>query len=59
MNWSLRDTLISSFDDAYNNDVNYQNDDKIKSKFNWNENKQKLMYTIFNLALIATIDVVA
>lgn len=56
INWALRDTLISSFDDAYN--IKYDHDE-IKTKFKWNENKQKLMYAIFNLALIATIDVVA
>ena len=51
---ALTDTLISAFDEAYNG--KHQN---TQNQFKWNENKRKLMYSIFNLALIETIDITA
>jgi len=57
INWALRDTLISSFDDAYK--IEEYEESEVKKRFKWTQRKQKLMYTIFNLALIATVDVVA
>eukprot|EP01083_Nonionella_stella_P039608 107716_1 len=56
IHWALTDTLISSFDKAYHSKL----DQKNKSIFSdWDQSKQKLMYAIFNLALIHTLNVVA